>query len=179
MGQIIDFSQLNLLSSTLHKNKKRIVLATGVYDLLHPGHQLFLQKAKRLGDILFVGLESDARVKQLKGPGRPVEDLQTRLQKVTKHTVADYVFSLPTTFDKPRVREALITTIKPNFLAVSDHTPFQKQKQVILKKYGGTMQIVAKQIPGFSTTAQISSKQRIPLLDKGEEISKIALGSKD
>ena len=60
-------------------NKQTTVLATGVFDVLHIEHIRFLAAAKQQGDRLIVGVESDVRVRAMKGPGRPLHDEQVRL----------------------------------------------------------------------------------------------------
>src|SRR5437899_5793327 len=59
------------LAARLRTEGRRIVLANGCFDLLHVGHVRYLRAARRLGDVLFVGINSDAAVARLKGPGRP------------------------------------------------------------------------------------------------------------
>jgi rfaE bifunctional protein nucleotidyltransferase chain/domain len=151
LDKIISYQDLNQIVSSTPKNKT-IVLATGVFDLLHQAHQEFLKKAKKAGDILFVGIETDTRVKQMKGLNRPIENQKTRLKKVSQLQIVDYVFLLPQKFDSPQDHETLIATVKPNILAVSSHTSFLKEKQKILKKYGGKVKIVLKKDESISTT---------------------------
>jgi len=67
----------------LHAQGKKIVLATGFFDLLHQEHINFLTKAKVVGDILIVAVESDERARALKGEGRPVKSQLVRCQKVS------------------------------------------------------------------------------------------------
>jgi len=67
------------LDSFLEKNKnKKIVFTNGCFDLLHPGHVTYLAQAKAQGDVLIVGLNSDASVKKLKGESRPIQNEQDR-----------------------------------------------------------------------------------------------------
>src|SRR5690606_16208333 len=65
-------------SSDLRKQGRRLVLTNGVFDLLHTGHLHYLQQARALGDALFVALNSDASVRALKGPLRPVQSEEQR-----------------------------------------------------------------------------------------------------
>jgi len=65
--------------SNLKKDKKKIVFTNGCFDLLHKGHITYLEKARELGEFLIVGLNSDASVHRLKGKGRPVKDIESRL----------------------------------------------------------------------------------------------------
>jgi D-beta-D-heptose 7-phosphate kinase/D-beta-D-heptose 1-phosphate adenosyltransferase len=84
------------------------VLVTGVFDLLHEEHILFLKKAKALGDYLVVGIESDVRVKQMKGEGRPVNSQSIRVENLKSLNIIDEVFVLPQEFSKPSDHTTLI-----------------------------------------------------------------------
>jgi len=135
-----------------HNLRKKIVLVTGVFDIFHQEHLHFLQNAKDLGDVLVVGVESDARVRQMKGKGRPIQDQQWRLRTIQELVFVDTVFILPETFSKPEDHDLLIKDIRPTFLAVSSHTAHQEEKQRILRKYGGEVRVVLEQNPVVSTT---------------------------
>lgn len=90
---------------------KRIVFTNGVYDLLHAGHVTLLQKARRLGDILVLGLNSDASVRRLKGPKRPMASQIDRGLVVAALEPVDYVafFNEDTPYE-------LIQLLKPDIL---------------------------------------------------------------
>jgi D-beta-D-heptose 7-phosphate kinase/D-beta-D-heptose 1-phosphate adenosyltransferase len=90
---------------------KRIVFTNGCFDLLHIGHLRYLEKAKALGDILVVGVNSDASVQGLKGPRRPVLPLEERMELLSGLECVDYVVS----FDEPTPLK-LITVLKPHLL---------------------------------------------------------------
>lgn len=137
---------------------KSITLVTGVFDLLHPEHKNFLQKAKALGGILVVGLESDSRVKQLKGPDRPVNQELLRAQQIMDLHLADAVFILPEQFGNADDHRALIQHIKPKYLAVSSHTPHLEAKRRLLNEVGGEVVIVHQQNPAVSTTQMLAQK---------------------
>jgi len=136
---------------------KTIVLATGVFDLLHSEHKKFLKKAKEQGDVLLVGAETDARVRKLKGSGRPVWDLAKRLEEITKLPFVDFAFPLPEKFDRSENHEKLIAQLKPDVLAVSASTPNLKAKKNLVEKYGGKLKVVLPYNPKVSTTKIISS----------------------
>lgn len=133
------------------KSKKRI-LVTGVFDVLHEEHLQFLQKAKSLGDFLIVGIESDIRVKQIKGEGRPINSQAVRKKNLEKLRIADEVFILPEQFNKPEDHIALIGKVRPDFLAVSSHTHHLDKKQAILEQFGGKVVVVHEHNPKVSTT---------------------------
>ena len=90
----------------LEEYKKRLqgrtlkVLVTGCFDVLHTEHKKFLRVSKVLGGRLLVGVETDARVRQLKGLGRPVNPLAVRLKNLRLLKIADEVFALPKKFSR-------------------------------------------------------------------------------
>tara|TARA_Y100000310_G_scaffold345619_1_gene467383 strand:+ start:2244 stop:2702 length:459 start_codon:yes stop_codon:yes gene_type:complete len=87
------------------------VFTNGCFDVMHPGHVEFLCQAKKLGDILIVGLNSDESVKRLKGPSRPILDLKGRFFMLWQLKPVDYVIAFEE--DTP---ELLISRINPNIL---------------------------------------------------------------
>jgi len=135
---------------------QKVVLVTGVFDLLHDEHRLFLQKAKAAGDILIVALESDVRVRQLKGAGRPVWDEEKRRQEIAALAFVDGVFVLPEEFSRPDHHEQLISEVRPAILAVSSHSPHLHKKQLILEKYHGKVVVVHQHNPNISTTLTLN-----------------------
>ncbi|MCE7898122.1 MAG: hypothetical protein DPW11_01560 [bacterium] len=147
---IYNINTISTLANKLHQDNKTIVLVTGFFDLLHSEHINFLRAAKKVGDILIVGVESDERARALKGEGRPVQPQPVRLQALTLH--ADYLLALDKDFNNPQAFESLIAAVKPTHLAVSSHTAHQDNKANLVEKYGGTLKIVHTHNPQVSTT---------------------------
>lgn len=71
---------------------KKIVFTNGCFDILHVGHTRYLEEAKALGDVLVIGLNSDASVKRLKGPSRPIQNQSDRQELLLALRFVDYVF---------------------------------------------------------------------------------------
>lgn len=134
---------------------KIIVLVTGVFDLLHQEHKKFLNQAKKQGDILIIGLESDKRVSQLKGKDRPINSLQVRLENLAKWGIADKIFPLPEKFNTTKDHQKLISQLRPHILAVSSNTPNLSAKRKLMEKYSGQLKIVLPHNPKVSTTKMI------------------------
>lgn len=134
------------------------ILVTGVFDLLHQEHINFLTKAKAVGDILVVGLETDTRVKQLKGFNRPINSTKDRLQNLENLKIADKIFTLPKSFNTPQDHLALLQKIKPDILAVSSHTPNLTNKKQLMKKIGGAVKVVHQLNPHISSSKLASTK---------------------
>lgn len=89
--KLVDWDTLLAARSCYASEGKIVVWTNGCFDLLHPGHIRSLQAAKRLGDILVVGLNSDDSVRQLKGPGRPVLSELERAEVLSALACVDYV----------------------------------------------------------------------------------------
>lgn len=142
---------------SLRRLRQRVVLVTGTFDLFHQEHQNFLRKAKQEGDILVVGIESDARVRKNKGADRPVNDENNRLKQLQLFSVVDLAFILPEKFNTSRDHLALLKLIKPRVLAVSSHTPHLKKKQLLMRRISGRVKIVHQHNPSISTTKIIKN----------------------
>lgn len=84
---------LKALLARARKNGKRVVFTNGCFDLLHPGHVSYLERARKLGDLLVVALNADASVSRLKGPTRPVNTLKDRQQVMAAVESVDFVTS--------------------------------------------------------------------------------------
>ncbi|MBU1322622.1 adenylyltransferase/cytidyltransferase family protein, partial [Patescibacteria group bacterium] len=136
-------------------NRTRIILVTGVFDILHQEHKKLLLATKKLGGILLVGVETDQRVRQLKGQGRPVNPLNVRLKNLQQLGIADKVFALPKQFNDLNHFTSLINQIKPKILAVSANTPHLTVKRQIMKRFNGRVVIVLPHNPKISTTKML------------------------
>lgn len=148
----------NLADFLAKRKAKRqsLVLVTGVFDLLHQEHLNFLRQAKKIADLLLVGLESDVRVRKMKGEGRPINKQAERLASLQKLQIADHVFILPEEFSKPADHQRLIEQIRPDFMAVSSNTAFKKEKEMILAQFGAKLVVVHEFNPEFSSTKIIN-----------------------
>ena len=141
---------------------QKVVLVTGVFDLLHIEHLRFLTKAKASGDKLVVGLESDARVKSIKGHERPINSQAIRLEQMEALKSVDLVFILPEVFSNQVAWEQLIATLKPDIYAVSSHTSFLANKRAICQKFGVTFTIVHQHNPKFSSSLLLAKITNLP-----------------
>lgn len=135
------------------------VLVTGVFDILHQEHVSFLKKAKALG-YLVVGLESDVRVREMKGEGRPVNDQEERKKNLEGLKIADEVVILPETFSSPEERKKFLLEMLPTVLAVSSNSPHLENKARLMQEIGGRLEIVHQFNPKFSTTKIIEERAK-------------------
>lgn len=127
---------------------KTLVFTNGVFDILHAGHVLCLEAARALGDMLIVGLNADESVRRLnKGPERPINPLEDRMQVIEALRCVDGVLS----FDEDTPVE-LIAKLKPDIhVKGGDYDPDQLPETPVIRAYGGRV-VVIPLLPGRSTT---------------------------
>lgn len=147
-----DEFQLKRAVELAHQEKKRVVLATGFFDGFHREHYNFLKKAKKEGELLIVGVETDQRARAVKGEGRPFFPEEVRKKRIQEQGIADVVFILPKQFSHRDDYLALLQKIKPAVLAVSSHTAHLESKRELLKLVGGRVVVVHAHNPAVSST---------------------------
>lgn len=111
MNKIVTLDALQRVVEKLRKEGRTIVFTNGCFDLLHPGHVTYLSKARHMGDVLVVGLNSDRSVQEIKGRSRPILNQHERCQVMAALESVDFV----TVFDEDNPLQ-LIKTILPNVL---------------------------------------------------------------
>ncbi len=125
---------------------KKVVLTNGCYDILHPGHIRTLERARSLGDVLILALNTDSSVQRIKGPTRPFFNEQTRAALALQLEAVDAV----TLFDEDTPRE-LIAAVLPDVLVKgADWVHFVAGREEV-EAAGGVVHTLALE-PGFSTT---------------------------
>jgi rfaE bifunctional protein nucleotidyltransferase chain/domain len=126
---------------------KQIVFTNGCFDLLHRGHVDYLAKAADLGDVLVIGVNTDASVSKLKGPHRPIQDEQSRMQILASLGFVDAVIL----FDEDTPYN-LIQMVQPDVLVKgSDYKPEDIVGYDIVTAKGGSVKTIDF-IPGYSTS---------------------------
>ncbi len=127
-----------------------VVWTNGTFDLLHPGHVSSLQSARALGDILVVGLNSDASVRGYKGPSRPILTQDERAAMLAALECVDYVV----VFDEP-TPEAALAKLKPGVHCKgAEYAPPHGRpvpERAVVEGYGGRIEYLPL-VPGVSTT---------------------------
>jgi len=136
------------------------VLVTGVFDVLHVEHLRFLTEAKNQGDWLMVGVETNLRVKQIKGPNRPINSQDIRQEQLRTIKGVDEVFLLPEKFDCYQDWFEMMLERKPDIYAVSAHTNHMETKRRICAELGIKLVVVRKYNPAYSTS-KILDKLRL------------------
>ena len=136
------------LIARLRPARKTVVFTNGVFDLLHPGHLRYLQHARRLGDALIVGINSDRSVRANKGPDRPITPERERAEILAALTCVDAVVI----FDE-ETPHAVIARLQPDVLVKgSDWAADAIVGRDIVEARGGKVVRVPIE-PGYSTTA--------------------------
>lgn len=134
------------------KNKdKKIVLVGGCFDILHKGHLFFLKHAKEQGDILMVLLESDQKIKKLKGEKRPINPQSDRAFVLSTIEFVDYIVLLPEMNDDEDY-DKMISKLKPAIIATTTDDPNRSHKERQARKYNCKVVDVISLINDQSTT---------------------------
>lgn len=141
--------QVGAYAAALKREGKSVVTLNGSFDLLHAGHLAIIEEASLQGDCLIVALNSDASIKQYKGPSRPIVPLEGRLKMMAALQFVDYV----TFFDEPNPI-ALLERIQPNVHVNGAEYGAECIESETVKRGGGRLHIVSL-VPGLSTSKLI------------------------
>lgn len=133
MGKIVTIEQTVQIATELRKKAKRIVLAGGCFDILHVGHIVFLEKARAVGDALFVLLESDTQIKKIKGENRPINNQTDRARILAALACVDTVIKLPADLNDQGYDD-IVSKLRPDILATThgDLNRADKERQAIM-----------------------------------------------
>jgi D-glycero-beta-D-manno-heptose 1-phosphate adenylyltransferase len=149
-SKILKLQDLIIILKNLRESGKRIVFTNGCFDILHVGHVRYLAAARSKGDVLVLGLNSDASVKSIKSDSRPVVSQDQRAEVLAGLACVDYI----TIFDEPDPL-TLIQAIKPDILAKG--ADWEETKIIgsdVVKSYGGEV-VRIKLVPDISTSSII------------------------
>ncbi len=133
------------------KKRDKVVLTGGCFDILHPGHIIFLEKAKQSGDYLIVLLESDEKIKKIKGNNRPILSQKDRMKILQSLRSVDEVINLPF-FDSAKEYDQFIEKIKPDIIAVTKGYPNISYYLRSAKSVGAKLKFVTPIIGNYSTS---------------------------
>ena len=147
MKNLIKKEKIGEVIDSQKKDGKKIVFTNGCFDILHVGHLRYLEEAKMFGDILVIGLNSDASVKRLKGDKRPIVPEYERAEMLLGLKCVDYVVI----FEEDTPVE-LLGEVKPDVhVKGGDYTKERLPEAEIVERNGGRVEIVSL-IKGKSTT---------------------------
>ena len=139
--QIID------IIKRLKKDNKKIGFTSGAFDLMHIGHAFYLEQAKKICDVLIVGVNTDRSIKEYKSPKRPIREQDDRVKLVAALQSVDYAFL----FDEKN-NNSNIELLRPDYyIKAGDYTPDKLTSKPIVEKHGGEAKIIPM-VEGRSTT---------------------------
>ena len=156
MGKIITKSEFKTIKEQLRAAGKKIVLCHGVFDLVHPGHIVHFEQAKKMGDVLVVSITSEKFVR--KGPGRPYFNDEMRMKFLEAIEYIDYVM-----LSEGYTVDDIVEVVEPDIYvkgeeykrAKEDITGKISEEQAIVEQYGGKIQFTSGQV--FSSTKLINT----------------------
>jgi D-beta-D-heptose 7-phosphate kinase/D-beta-D-heptose 1-phosphate adenosyltransferase len=149
--RLIAQSDLMALGEQLRAKNKKIVFTAGSWDLIHAGQCRYLEKAREAGDILVVGVSSNAAIKLVKGPNKPILDEKIRAEMLTYLRSVDFVTVLPEPSCQPSLgllKPDTYITVKEDW--TDNYKNSREYKTVI--GYGGEVIVVDRQSTAISTT---------------------------
>ncbi|MGH7739980.1 MAG: D-glycero-beta-D-manno-heptose 1-phosphate adenylyltransferase [bacterium] len=147
MENFLEPAKLEPILKTLQNQGQKVVFTNGVFDLLHLGHVTYLQKARLLGDLLVVAINSDASVKRLKGPLKPLLPLEERAEMLLALSCVDYV-----TFFEDDTPFEVVKTLRPDILVKGGDWAVDKiVGGDLVESWGGKVTNIPV-VPGRSTT---------------------------
>ena len=153
-AKVVSRTEAATLASRARASGQVVVFTNGVFDLLHPGHVRYLQAARREGDLLIVGLNSDRSVRAIKGPSRPINSQDERAEVLAALSAVDAVVI----FDEPDPQQ-LIDALLPNILVKGADWPADGiVGRETVEAHGGRV-IRIPLAPGHSSSAIIEKIQ--------------------
>ena len=149
--KVKNLDELKAISAAANTSGKIVVFTNGCFDLVHRGHVHLLREAKRLGDLLIVGINSDQSVKLIKGPNRPILSENDRLQLIASMEMVNYVLL----FDQPNPSN-IISILRPNILVKGGDWPADQVVGADIVQASGGKVVVVPYLKGCSTTEIIT-----------------------
>ncbi len=159
MGSVLDREALVEQVAARRRGGARVAFTNGCFDLVHPGHIALLEEARSLADLLVVAVNSDAGVRALKGPGRPLVPEGERAELLAALQAVDYV----TVFDEPTPRE-LIARLLPDVLVKGGDWGLEAIVGREEVEAAGGQVLSAQFLPGYSTSALMEKVKLLPAL---------------
>ena len=145
---------IDALRQHLRASTKRVVFTNGVFDILHAGHVTYLQAARALGDVLVVGLNSDASVRRLKGPSRPVNTQEDRATVLAALRCVDHVI----VFDDDTPIKVISGLLPDVLVKGGDYTRETVVGADLVEQHGGRVELIPL-LEGRSTSSIIARSQ--------------------
>lgn len=151
VGRMLKLEDLSDFSKAVKSKGKKIVFTAGNWDLIHIGQMRYLLEAKKKGDVLVVGVQSNEAIKEVKGPGKPILDEMVRAETLCFLKSVDFVIINPVPSSK-----AIIELLQPDiYISVAEEwaADYKESKEYkAVQAYGGNFDIVERQSLAISTT---------------------------
>ena len=161
MNKIIGIKKAPQHAAEDKRKGYKIILAGGCFDILHIGHLKFLEKAKKLGGKLFILLESDEKVKLLKGKDRPIFNQADRAEVLSKLSDVDVIIKLPP-FSEDQDYINLVADISPDIIAVAENDPIISKKRKQAEKLNSRLELIPfVRTLSSSRLAEILSREQL------------------
>jgi rfaE bifunctional protein nucleotidyltransferase chain/domain len=151
MNKLLTLKNLMEIARTLHGQNKRIILVGGGFDILHQGHLTFLNEAKKYGDSLIVLLESDATLRALKGPNRPINPQNARATILAALPTVDHVICLTRRLTNEEY-DAVVLQVKPAIIATTKGDPGRQHKERQASMINATVVDVIERLPAYASS---------------------------
>ncbi len=151
MGQFYSREDLIAARSLWRSEKRTVIFTNGCYDLLHPGHIRLLERARALGDVLILALNTDSSVQRLKGPTRPLLSEMERAEIACALAAVDAV----TLFDEDTPRELIAALLPDILIKGADWAHFIAGREEVESSGGQVLALSLE--PGYSTTGIVES----------------------
>jgi len=157
LGRVVTLAEAAEFRKQLREDGRKVVATNGCFDLLHVGHLRYLMQARALGDFLWVGINGDASVRDLKGPGRPLVLEEERAELLSAWRTVDAV----TVFPGVRATEFLRVAQPDIYVKGGDYTAesLNAEEAAVLRECGAQIEIVGL-VPGHSTTTLVKKMTR-------------------
>jgi D-beta-D-heptose 7-phosphate kinase/D-beta-D-heptose 1-phosphate adenosyltransferase len=156
-ARLLDAQEAAVAAQRVRAEGGTVVFTNGVFDLLHPGHVRYLQEARALGDLLIVGLNSDASVRGIKGPNRPINTERERAEVLLALACVDVVVIFA-----EETPHSIISTLEPDVLVKgADWGPDDIVGRDVVEARGGRVVRITLS-PGHSTSQLIKAVQNTP-----------------
>lgn len=172
---ILKATDISAIVEELRQEKKKIVLTQGSFDLVHIGHARYCDMASDFGDILIVGVDSDEKVRQRKGPNRPIVPEDERMEMLTHLRSVDYVVLK----EAGEAKFNLIKLIRPDVLIATAETYDEKTikelekicgKVVVLDPMATTSTTAKIRLMQMNTARKLQDRMRTKLIKSIEEV---------
>jgi rfaE bifunctional protein nucleotidyltransferase chain/domain len=157
IARILSLTDASKKFDRAHRGSQRLVFTNGCFDLLHPGHIQTLEAARALGEALIVGLNSDASVRQLKGPGRPILPEQERAELLAALESVDAVVI----YNEPTPRETIVALLPDVLVKGGDWAGDKIIGREEVEAAGGQV-VSIPVVPTYSTTAILETIRKLP-----------------